>query len=292
MFVQKPDRAFTLAEMLVAMTVLALLLLLIARLLSSAATITGLGNKRMGTDASARPLLDRMAVDFAQMVKRQDVSYYLKAQTNTQVGNDQIAFYSTITGYYPSPTKQSPISVVAYRINSDSASAAYNKLERMGKGLIWNGASPTYVPILFNAPSAAAPTTTIANSWPAAASSSTADSDYELVGSQVFRFEYYYLLTSGVLSDGPWASLNAIAIKDVAAIVVGIAAIDAKSKVLLSDSQIAALAESLPDYAPSMGAGQLMTDWQSAVTSTTGLPREAMSSIRVYERYFYLSPPP
>ncbi len=87
--------------MLVAVAVLTLLILLFARFLNSASAITTLGTKRMDADSSARPLLDRMGVDFSQMVKRSDVSYFVKTQANAQVGNDQIAFYSAVTGYYP-----------------------------------------------------------------------------------------------------------------------------------------------------------------------------------------------
>ena len=275
--------------MLIAVTVLTLLIVLFAQLFNSASTITSLGTKRIDADSSARPLLDRMGVDFSQMVKRSDVSYFIKTQANLQMGNDQIAFYSAVTGYYPSPSKQSPVSLVAYRVNSDSTSPSYNKVERMGKGLIWSGASPTYIPILFLAP-AGTPTTTIDNIWPAATNSSTSDSDYELVGPNVFRFEYYYLLTTGALSPGPWTSTNAVAIKDVAAIAVAIAAMDPKSKVLVTNSQIATIAGSLSDYTASMGPGQLLAGWQTALDGITGIPRQVVSNTRLYERYFYLSP--
>jgi len=287
--VRKSDRAFTLTEMLIAVTVLTLLIVLFAQLFNSASTITSLGTKRIDADSSARPLLDRMGVDFSQMVKRSDVSYFIKTQANLQMGNDQIAFYSAVTGYYPSPSKQSPVSLVAYRVNSDSTSPSYNKVERMGKGLIWSGASPTYIPILFLAP-AGTPTTTIDNIWPAATNSSTSDSDYELVGPNVFRFEYYYLLTTGALSPGPWTSTNAVTIKDVAAIAVAIAAMDPKSKVLVTNSQIATIAGSLSDYTASMGPGQLLAGWQTALDGITGIPRQVVSNTRLYERYFYLSP--
>jgi prepilin-type N-terminal cleavage/methylation domain-containing protein len=287
--VRKSDRAFTLVEMLIAVTILTLLIVLFAQFFNSASTITTLGTKRIDADSSARPLLDRMGVDFSQMVKRSDVSYFVKTQANTQVGNDQIAFYSAVTGYYPSPSKQSPVSLVAYRVNSDSTSPSYNKVERMGKGLIWSGASPSYIPILFLAP-AGTPTTTIDNIWPAATDSFTSDSDYELIGPYVFRFEYYYLLTTGALSPGPWTSTNAVAIKDVAAIVVAIAAMDPKSKVLVTNSQITTIAGSLSDYTAPMGPGQLLTGWQSALDGITGVPRQVISNIRLYERYFYLSP--
>ena len=56
-------------------------------------------------------------------------------------GNDQIAFYSGVPGYYPLTGSQSPVSLVAYRVNSNPSSSSYNKMERLGKGLVWNGVS-------------------------------------------------------------------------------------------------------------------------------------------------------
>src|SRR6266496_142022 len=201
-------RGFTLAELLVTVGILVMLVLLFTQLLNSAATITTLGHKQMDADSQARQLLDRMAVDFAQMVKRADIDYYLKsAQTavpdcttcTSQTGNDRIAFFSTTTGYYPTPSYRSPVSLIAYRVNSDASSTnparSYNKLERMGKGFVWNGVSASYSPIVF-LDSATPPQNTIANKWPAAVSASLADpdGDYELIGPQVFRFEYCYQL--------------------------------------------------------------------------------------------------
>src|SRR5438034_10928722 len=66
---RRRTNAFTLAELLVTMSVLVLLVFLFTQLINSAATITTLGHKQMDADSQARQLLDRMAVDFAQMVK-------------------------------------------------------------------------------------------------------------------------------------------------------------------------------------------------------------------------------
>src|SRR5437870_13504191 len=134
--------AFTLAELAVTVGVLVLLVFLATQLLKSAATVTTLGHKQMDADSQTRQLLDRMAIDFAQMVKRSDVDYYVKSSATPpptgvrnllQPGNDKIAFYSTVPGYYPSTGSQSPVSLVAYQVNSDPTSSSYNKLERMGK---------------------------------------------------------------------------------------------------------------------------------------------------------------
>src|SRR5580765_2190827 len=128
----KAHRAFTLAEMLVSIAVLTLVVLFVAQLMKSATTITSLGNKRVDADTQARMLFDRMAVDFNQMLKRNDVSYWVKTASNPEPGNDQIAFFSAVPGNNSTvtTTMNSRFSLVAYRVNTDPTSASYNKLER------------------------------------------------------------------------------------------------------------------------------------------------------------------
>jgi len=278
--------AFTLVELLISMGVLVLLVLLFTQLLNSAASIITLGHKQMDTDSQARQLLDRMSIDFAQLVKRSDVDFFAKGTLapnsvgGTMAGNDRIAFYSAVPGYYPpSIGYESPLSLVAYRINSDSTSSSNNRLERMGKGLLWNAATSSPPPIVFMP-------LTISATWAAATSSSASDPDYEVTGPQVFRFEYCYLLTSGSLSITPPPNISGIA-----AFVVDIATIDPQSKVLLTNTQIASLAGQLSDYAANMVPGQLRNNWQNTINANTTLPRPALSGVRVYERFFYLSPP-
>jgi hypothetical protein len=296
------EHGFTLAELLVSVGVLVLLVLLATQLLNSAATITILGHKQMDTDSQARQLLDRMAIDFEQMVKRSDVSYYVKTLGNTETGNDQIAFFSTVPGYYSQQAYNSNASLVAYRVNADSTSPSYNHLERMGKGLALNGAYPTSTPLLFLDGTT---NTTIQGAWPAAASSTTADSDYETAGPQVFRFEYYYLLssnpsvgTANQLSAGPWSSTDTFLVKDVAAIVVAIVVIDPKSRMLLTTANPANMeklagtngqASLLVDYRTDWVPGRLLSTWQTALDGISDMPRPAVSGIRLYERYFYLN---
>jgi len=308
----KASAGFTLTELLVTMGVLVVLVLLFTQLVNSAATTMTLGNKRMDADSQARQLLDRMAIDFDQMLKRTDVSYFVKTTGNTEAGNDQIAFFSGVPGYYSQAGYNSNASLVAYRVNADSTSASYNKLERMGKGFPFNGAYTTApIPLLFRDGTS---NTTIQGAWPAACYPSCnsdptykTDPDYETAGPQVFRFEYYYLLssspsfgTANQLSAGPWTNTDAFSasVKDVAAIVVAIAVIDPKSRVLLTDSQLTTLAGTLIDFGASAAAGCPSPNWQApgelqrqwqCVLDNTSLPRPAISSIRLYERYFYVS---
>lgn len=278
------------AEVLVAISVITLVVLLLTQLLNHTASIATLGHKRMDADSQARPVFERMALDFAHLVKREDVSYFLKTGSTPMIGNDLLAFYSAVPGFYP--TSPSPISVVAYRVNSNPAnSLAFNCLERMGKGLDWNGASPVSTPVVFLP-------LTLANAWPSVTSSSLYDDTdpakqtYEIVGPQIFRFEYYFVeKATGNLVAYPsrWISLSEVAIRDATAIVVAIAVIDSKSRSLLSNPQIATLVQSLPDYSPGWGPGELLTQWQSALDGIANMPRAAISAVRLYERCFSIS---
>src|SRR5262249_46518785 len=179
----KGTDGFTMAELVVTVGVLVLLVFLGTQLVKSAATVTTLGHKQMDADSQARQLFDRMAVDFAQLMKRNDLDFFAKGTvapnsvggpmngTGGQTNNDRIAFYSSVPGYYPPSGAQSPASLVAYRVNSDSTSSSLNKMERMGKGLVWNGVDPSFTPVAFMP-------IKIVDSWAAATSSSTSDAAY------------------------------------------------------------------------------------------------------------------
>lgn len=279
MIAPKDHHGFTLSEMLVSVAILILLVLFVSRLFSGAASVTTASNKHIDCDLQARQLFDRMATDFSEMVKRQDVDYYIKSNVDTEPGNDRIAFFSEVPGYYPSTGSQSPTSLVAYRVNSDNSSASFNKMERMGKGLLWNGVSITHTPFIFGL-------TAIINNWPSATDSSSADPDYETIGPHVFRFEYFLFLKDGTVGVVPGAP----GLADVAAISVCIAVIDPKSKVLLSNSQLSTLAGRMDDFSVSMRPGDLLVQWQTALDNTNDMPRAAISAIRLYHHSFHLLP--
>ena len=148
----------------------------------------------------------------------------------------------------------------------------------MGKGLVWNGVSSTDTPVVFMP-------IKISAAFPSINSGS--DPSSEVIGPQVFRFEYCYLLKAdGSLSITPPTNVSGIA-----AIIADVAVIDSKGKVLLTTAQITSLAAQLVDYATGMTPAQLRTQWQNTLNTNTTLPRPAVSGIRLYERFFYLSPP-
>jgi hypothetical protein len=339
---------FTLAELLVSMGVLVIITLMLTQLMTSTTAITRTAHKYIDTDTQARVVFDRMALDFAQIVKRTDVDYYVKQRAaynghgnghgwgrgkNADLGSDQIAFFSQVPGYYPSgfPSgTESPISLVSYRVTeSNPSDPAYCRLVRLAKGLRWNAVdtsinqnSATY-PIVF------LPQTiggigrpwgpAINNNNNCSGANNSCDADYEVTGPGVFRFEYYYLLKNGWVTDWPWDRRDdttnrytisdppAIGLSQVEAIGVAIAVIDPASRALIdaaSSTRILDFAGDFPDFKSAHGLGNqskqigdLEYQWKTIVESTvqngrspSGLviPSEAAKGIRIYGRYFDL----
>jgi competence protein ComGC len=292
--------AFTLAELLVSMLVLIIIVFMLAQLMKSAQSVTRSGNKHLSTDTQGRVVLDRIALDLAQMLKRTDVDYYVKQPTGYtkgnghgwgrkiptgQPGSDQIAFFTQVPGYYPSGT-QSPISLVAYRVNqSSSSNPAYMRLERLAKGLRSNGTDPGNNPSTTDSfPIVFLPQTIsgVGKPWSAAINNSgncgnntsnSCDSNYETIGPGVFRMEYYYVLKSGLATDIPWdrnlrpnqTSINSpvpIGLTDVEAIGVVIAVIDPEGRALMDtnasipgNASMLDLASDLADFSTALGRG-------------------------------------
>src|SRR4030095_13122802 len=339
---------FTLAELLVSVFVLVIIVFMVAQLMSSATAVTRTGNKHIDTDTQARVVFDRMALDFAQMLKRTDVDYYIKQRSgynghgnghgwgqghNGDLGSDQIAFFSQVPGYYPTglnPGDKSPISLIAYRIDEGNlTNTSYGRLQRMSKGLHWAGAddnqknqNSTYPIVCLRQ------TSGLVTPWAAAinnncsGNNSGCDADYEIVGPGVFRFEYYYLLKNGRVTDWPWdrfvlpnqltiTNPTNIGLSQVEAIAVSIAVIDPAARALIQAASVNAsygnildVAADFADFRSARGRGvggqrigDLEAGWKGVVESMaqTGLtpsgrqiPHEAAKGIRIYNRYFNL----
>ena len=76
--------------------------------------------------------------------------------------------------------------------------------------------------------------------------------------------------------------------QNVSAICVSLATIDQKSRVLVSDSQMATIIGRLKDFDATKASSDLTTSWQATLDGITDMPRVAINGIRIYQRYFYL----
>ena len=322
--------------------VLTILVFMFTQMMTTATAVNRNGNRHIDTDTQARVVFDRMALDFAQMLGRTDVDYYVKGSTGYkghgnghgwgnkkvvgQLGSDEIACFNACR-VYSIRERPSPISLVAYRVNESSPTKpAYLRLERMGKGLLWNAANTSInqnnalYPIVF------LPQTIdgMGRPWYGATNNDNKawdelDADYETIAPGVFRFEYYYLLKNGRLRDVPWDDTDRpgqtslsnpvkIGLGDVEAIGVTIAVIDPAARDLINAANPASLddlASDLDDFRSAWrGIGNqtkyigMMEDaWKTVIetvaqtgqtSSHTPVPPEAAKGIRVYTRYFDL----
>ena len=345
---------FTLVELLVSVVVLVIVIFMVSQLMSSTSAVTRTGNKHIDTDTQARVVFDRMALDFAQMLKRTDIDYYVKQRSgynghgnghgwgqgkNGDKGSDQMAFFSAVPGYYPSNPagEHSPISLVAYRVTESTqswAAASYGRLERMAKGLHWAGVDDNNTtnkpyPIVFVPGQVTTGAGPWGSQWQTAINndntqSTSSDADYEVIGPGVFRFEYFYLLKNGRVTDWPWDrwldTINrqkisdppSIGLSQVEAIGVAIAVINPEARALIQQTALGGagngdvldIAADLADFKNANGVGNagkkigdMENKWKGVVESIaqTGqtpsnklIPREAAKGIRIYSRYFDL----
>jgi prepilin-type N-terminal cleavage/methylation domain-containing protein len=335
---------FTLVEILVSLAVLGLMMLGVAQILNGT-LITSLGAyKHMDADTEARMVLDRMAYDIAHIVKRPDVDYYFQknaSSTSAPYGNDQMAFYSESSGYYSNNVTSSAgggggdVSLVGYMI-APMQNGVYNSgtgtlhLCRLSRGLAWNGFNSS-VAMVFN-PLAniqssgvtSITSNTITSNWTGV--SNGTDTNYQVIGDQVFRLEYTFLVqssptgvsstgtgtpnlyTTGGFYDKPWSATTTTntpnGMKDVTAIVVSIAVLDSKSRAMLGSNLASALttaASSLNDdtcqstvlnYATGSASGYLpLALWKTNLLATAhlGLPKDVWQQVRFYQRFCYLN---
>lgn len=276
------------------MAVMAVLVCLILQITHSVSTAINNTHKHMDADEQARFVLDRMAFDIVRMLRRTDIDYTFQNTAASSVNSANpafLSFYSTALG---DSSASRPLSVIGYRVNS-----AY-QLERGALPVNWvpRETSPAGTLTAFSACAVDPQTQELRptqklmqpNTLP-----NISDSDYQVVGDQVFRFEFCYLVNGGTgakpfLSATPPTSLD-----DVLAIVVAIAVLDLKSRSLLSATQLDALAGALPPAAQIVQNDQdIATGWNKKVTdgalsrNNVAAPLAATSAVRLYQRYYYL----
>lgn len=211
-------KGFTLVEVLISMAVLVLIVMLVNQIVNSTATTTLNAFKRMDSDDQARLIFAKMAADFAAMYKRPDINYYFKSEA----GNDGFYFYSHAPGHIasqdPAGTDDASLnsaSLVGYRVSNTVSNGSRVELERLGRGLHWmdiasqtesegRATSVLFLPSLIkNAFSKTLSDPYNNSSNIITNSSSTEAPQWDVIGDQVFRMEFCFLLTNGTSSVKP-----------------------------------------------------------------------------------------
>jgi hypothetical protein len=320
---------FTIVELLAATAVLVVLILIVSQMVSSTSRTVGHDERRLDADANARMVFDRMQMDFDGMPKRGDLDVSFVKQTGNDEfffysqapasytgnvteknslslvgyaidskyrldrygkglqwdggGDTSVNFLtfaagsstpvpeSTIAGAFPDAftPPSSDVPNDPWQILSDNVF----RLEICF--LLKNGKYSTYPGQDVTSPSTPDPSQTTANTRAV-----TTDSKNGL---------NTYLCVTGA-SGGVNAVWQPIGLGDVQAVIVTIALLDKKSRII---SDVTAAAASLPD-APTgeFDVTQLPAQtWQQAVNDgSLGLPKSVQGNVRIYQRAIYLNP--
>ncbi len=279
----RPPRGFTLVEMLAAVAVLIILIFMVTSLMRSASVTISNSNDHLNADDQARLVLDRMQMDFARMLKRNDVYFQF---TRDSAGNSKFTFYSETPGFNASgstATTQSNLSLVTYQVDPTTY-----RLERIGQGYQWTDMS-----FSTNAPTLAVPA-----------------SDTHVLSASVFRMEVAFLMRkddSDFLITSTAPTPGSQAFQNFWAVMVAIAVIDPNSQKLVNGSSYPSMIEALPAFSgaqtialnsssgpdasemdPILSVWHAAVDNASGFAQTTGIPLQAAQQVRIYQRIFYL----
>jgi hypothetical protein len=291
-------KAFTLVEVLVATSVLTLMVLMMTALMNSASIIVMSGNRHLAADDQARQVFDRMQVDFARMLKRNDVYVNFSKPTgnSTISGNDTFSFFAETPGYFTAGSatsaQESNSSIVSYEIPLGSQLTSTtqnlaNTLCRLGQGNQWTDIA--FVP-------SNTPTYSISNA--------------HMLSNSIFRMESAFIYRTGdtklQISASP--PTPGTGVQNLVAIIVALGVLDADSQKLIPASAYTSnsLVNALPDYvigtapipldlttAPPSNVDPILAGWRTAINSSTfaqtaGIPAAAARQVRVYQRIIYL----
>jgi len=211
--------AFTLVELLFSVAILVIVIVFVSQLIGGTQTISSIAGRRSDADMEARMIFNRMAIDFDSIARRPEVNFYF----HHSAGNDALYFYSEAPGYFPSGTGASStawntFSLVGYRISDQISGGQRFQMERLSRGLYWNGSSiangsatngpstgvlclPQTISVNFSG-ALADPYNNSSNLNQSGTASPNAP-QWDVIGDEVFRLEFCYLLSDGTLSDKP-----------------------------------------------------------------------------------------
>jgi hypothetical protein len=199
-------RAFTLIEVLVSSGILVLIVLFVSQMVSSTNSSIRSGKRMMDADQIARQTFDRMFLDFSKITRQPDIDVHFEKEK----GNDRIYFFSEAPADSDSSSSdRNTIALVGYQVNDDAAALPPQLgLMRLGKGVSWDRSPSGKVPsmpfLTFPAGSfLPLPTSTIQGVFAEAVRKNSPDPDHHLLGPDVIRFEYYFLLKDGTFSNKP-----------------------------------------------------------------------------------------
>jgi prepilin-type N-terminal cleavage/methylation domain-containing protein len=320
---------FTIIELLAATAVLTVLILIVSQMVSSTSRTVGHDERRLEADANARMVFDRMQMDLDGMPKRGDLDISFSKKTGSDAFFFYSQAPGLYTGTPADKNSLSLVGYAVdskYRLDRYGKGMQWGG----GAGtsvnfLTFTAGSYTPAPdsTITGALSKSSDSFT-----PSLDGNDIPNGSWQILSDNVFRLEVCFLLKDGKYSSLPGinATLGAptsgaaagarvvtkddnegvnvylcvtggtnaawqpIGLGDVQAVIVTIALLDKKSRII---SDMTAAAANLPD-APTgvFTADQLPAKtWQEKVNGASlGLPKSVQGNVRIYQRAIYLNP--
>ena len=220
-------KAFTLVEILLSVTILALVVVFASQLIGGTQAVSSIAGRRSDADSEARMIFNRMAIDFNAIARRTDVNFYFHHPPITSGSsiNDSFYFFSEAPGYFANgdpqgsaSTVRDTFSLVGYRVSDQISGNTRFQLERLGRGLHWATVTSGTSLGLPCMPQTIVATFSTAISDPYNNSSNLAASgtnspnvpEWDVVGDEVFRLAFCFLLSDGTLSNIPVIQSNGL----------------------------------------------------------------------------------
>jgi prepilin-type N-terminal cleavage/methylation domain-containing protein len=313
MHLRKRTPGFSLVELLVAVTVLALLGAVVVQMMGTTSRTVRLSNQIVDTASQARLVFDCLGTDLSALIKRPDVPF--EALNATSGTTNLLRFVSNVPSASSSLTSTTnrSTSLVTYQVAPHTDNAARPCLVRAGKAIAWSntgyfGLDPsTGLPLAFSSAS-----------FPATLLPQTADFHIlapgvirVIVGFQLYPDNQSVTLQNGTqianargqvfysppvrsaVSYGGGATALQIDLSRISALVVGLVVIDLDSLRLLNADQVNALAAAFP--VPTQNPQPLpVAAWGSTATQPSSLPSSvplaARQSVRVFQRFYPIHP--
>ncbi len=283
--------AFTLVEILVAISVLVLVLVLFSQILTHVTSVTTSGRKRLDADAGARAALDQIGRDLSARVRRLEAGFLV----SKKAGSDAFYFFAEAPGWRVGTDPADTIALVGYRVD------ATNGLERVGQTLPLEGS---------NAFSG------LADDLAARVAGLSANAaEVQILAPEVVRMEVEFLpisrissanmptretsnagdLTtldaSGEISRRPGSQIADLSFASL--LVVTIACVDPSTRRLVQDAGVGQIAAKFPDAVDgALSSGGSGTDGWSAIATESrfGLQQQSAAGlVRVYRRFYPLN---
>lgn len=276
-------KAFSLVEILVAVTILTLLLLLFTRIVGNTSVFMGATQKSLAVDASVRLAIQIMSADFSGAVIRPDVEVLVRK------GNckDEIYFWSEAPGLLlnSESTQRSVISLIGYRVE-------YGKLERYSEQYSGDELHSIFLPERISD-----------------LISSPKEQNWQVISEAVFRWEFFFIDRNGKfletlpLETYPILQYNASThqtttqtinsiqrFSSIRSMGVWIVGIDPEATTILGEEKIQEWAQQIPQLKRE-AASQLLNDreWEKSVQLIgTQDPKFQIikKTMRVFKAYF------